>query len=319
MSLFSVDGQKDTGREASAAIKTVIDSFRRKYAVPSDLVLPPDTIRALSMVAHLKKTKPENLAMRPIKSNVPSNEEIANWRESFSKIYRNENEGHEVADLLLKHLQRIDQDTFERTLMKIFLQLEKKLKRFSKDEYAVINYGVKNKSNDWVLRLAGDYVSKNESLVLQADRVNYFLDKEKPKKKVGIIFDDASYSGYQIEGIMQCAVKDSKIQHFLIAVPFITNHAIVAIRNKAEQLGITVELLYEQIMPTLEEAIGDEKFNKLKRIAPEFRINEGQTLTYFAHKVPDERSICPYLANTRYVYVNFPDLIKKGGIDYKAE
>ena len=285
--------------------RRVIALFREQHGVLESQELPQDTLLVLKKLAKLRPDI-EQIALRPIELNEPSHEETQLWREQFSKIFRNTDEGLQAADTILEKTERIPQDFFEAQLMKSFLAMEADLQDVTPEECAVIWYGSGVKSNNWVQDIARDY--KPDSKVFQLDTINYYdlmygsrKDETPVQKKVGVIFDDASYSGFQIKGIITSGITNSGMEKFIIAVPFLTEKAVQEIEAVGTEYGVEIIFRSQQKMLSVKEKIGDEAFKVLQVLSSDRQVHEGQTLTYFAHKVPDERSFLPFLSHTRTV------------------
>lgn len=57
-----------------------------------------------------------------------------------------------------------------------------------------------------------------------------------------------------------------------------------------------------EIIPTVQEILGEGDFHWLRNMTERSSgCTDEQTLTYFAHKRPDERSFSPHIGNTRHI------------------
>ena len=285
------------GREKAEVVEVgkKVVKFKEKFNLPADLILPPDTVAALEMVRR------EDVVIRPVVTEVPTEEDISRWRAEFLKCFKDKDRADRVCDALLKNLRRIDERTFENALIHSFVSATSEISRDEWDRGAYIYYsGGRPRSNVWVLDILRDRLPEDSRIEIPL--VDSYTYKGRDNYDVGFVVDDASYSGSQICDHMKNGVKMFGMKKFNIIVPFITNKAISEIEEEANRLEVEVKFYTDEIIPTVKEVLGDDDFRWLRDITEKSsRCTDEQGLTYFAHKRPDEKSFSPHIGNTRHI------------------
>lgn len=309
--MFDFDGIKPD--EFEATDRTVV-AFRQKYRVSNGHRLPEDTM------AVLKKVDSTDPAMRPLVTEVLSDAQVEKWRTEFVGMFGDKNTANRVADKLLGNLRRIDQNEFEEKLMASFRQASEHIKNEDLSKAGFVYYsGGKRRSNEWVREIGRDYVHNDK--VLDLPLLDYYDKGQRKQCDVGIIMDDASYSGQQVTDHIKRGHELYGMKKFYVIVPFMTEKAMLDTQKLASDLGIEVQMFVQEKMPSTKEVLGEADFKWLRSASPYHRFNEEQTLTYFSHKIPDYRSFCPYIGNTRHVEVDsrLDSLIVQRPAVYHAE
>ena len=276
--------------------RSKIDLFKKRRGLPMEHQLPQDTERVLMRVV---SNEP---AARPVVEEIPSNNQIEAWKNQFMKLFGNKEVAGRIVDKLLESLRRISEEEFEEKLLMSYKQAMELLTTEDLTSASFIFYsGGKRRSSEWVREIARDYFP--EDTVLELPLLDYYDKNLVGRCNVGIIMDDASYSGQQVTDHIQLGHERFGMKRFYVIVPFMTNTAKVAVENLKKELGVEVEMFVQETMLTMDEILGESDFNWLKNASPLYRLTNEQTTMYFAHKVPDYKSFCPYIGNTRHVQV----------------
>lgn len=161
------------------------------------------------------------------------------------------------------------------------------------------------KSNFWITLLHYHFLHKElgKKLDIYIDieefsNINLELYKQKDKKILLIICDDASYSGEQIRIIFRELLLKEKIDkdnYFLFSIPYISNFSLFTIKEmfkdmefKNEQLNLSDET--EKFYGFREELEKKVENKKLLEYAKN-KINIERHTIFFNHKLPDRVSI----------------------------
>ncbi len=276
--------------------KNKIDLFKKRHGLPTEQQLPQDTERVLM------KTVSNEPAVRPVVEEILTNNQIEQWRNQCIKLFGNKEVAGRIVDKLLENLRRISEEEFEEKLLMSYTKAMELLTNEDLTSTSFIFYsGGKRRSSEWVREIVRDYFP--EDIVLELPLLDYYDKNLVRQCDVGIIMDDASYSGQQVTDHIRLGHERFGMKRFYVIVPFMTNTAKIAVENLKNELGVEVEMFVQETMPTLDEILGESDFNWLKNASPLYRLTNEQTTTYFAHKVPDYKSFCPYIGNTRHVQV----------------
>ncbi len=271
-----------------------IELFKHKFGLPTTHQLPQDTEGVLMKVVS------NDPAVRPVVEEIPSNTQIEEWRAQFMNIFENKEAAGRIADKLLGSLRRISEAEFELKLLMSYRQAMELIGKEDLTKASFVYYsGGGKRSSEWVRGIAKDYFPQDEALELPL--LDYY-DKDLVRPcDIGIIMDDASYSGAQVVEHIKQGHQRFGMKKFYVIVPFMTNKAKADVESLKTELGIEIETFVQDTMPTLDETLGEIDFKWLRNVSPAYRLTNEQTTTYFAHKVPDYRSFCPYIGNTRHV------------------
>jgi len=270
--------------------------FKKRLGLSPDHRLPEDTVKVL------RRIRSDNPAIRPVVEEIPTEIQINKWKSDFVQLFINKETATRVADTLVNSIQRIDESQFEQSLMASYALAARKIRKEDLSKTNFIYYsGRRRRSNEWVREIAKDYLP--DDTILDLPLLDYSDENVKKSCNTGIIMDDASYSGVQITDHMRVGHERFGMKRFYVIVPFMTERAITKIVATARQLGVKIEMFVQKKMPTSKEILGANDYQWLVNQSPSSRCTDEQTTTYFAHKIPDYRSFCPYLGNTRYVQV----------------
>ncbi|MBN1168644.1 hypothetical protein JXA63_02020 [Candidatus Woesebacteria bacterium] len=225
------------------------------------------------------------------------------WKGQFVNLFRDKEQAKAVAEKLLAGLNKISQDQFESELLGVYeLARKERLVTLDPKKTRYIYYsGGKHRSAEWVKGLCREYFP--DDTILTIPTVDYFDKQLVGEYETGIIIEDASYSGTQVSDHVHFGAERFGMRRFIVVIPFMTNESVSKINQEAIKNDVDVEIFMGRTIKTMREVIGDDDYVWLKERSPTHRIENGQTLTYFDHKVPDYRSFCPYIGNTRHVQV----------------
>lgn len=316
---------KSSAIEQGISSLGLLEIFKKKYGLGVKDQLPNDTIQALKNVEE-KNRHITNPTIRPLVDNTPTAEAVAKWRKQFLDITDVKRDQWEaLAGLLVQNLTRVSQDAFEAELVKAYSSASLALSGVGENTRFIFYSGGRNRSNEWAKSIAREHLPGDP--VLRLPSIDYHgidYDDEIPKGQfeVGIILDDASYSAQQVIGHFKFGHKNFGMNKFIIILPYMTNYAREGIIQFAKQEGLGVDIFNPNIIPTADEVLDPDMYKTLKIYAPvSSPLNQGLGLTYFAHKVPDERSFLPFLGYTRAVQLNsrLDPLVPKAPAVYHAE
>lgn len=282
-------------------INNPVALFKSRFGLPSNYELPLGTIKALQGLPTSKEL--DDIAIRSIVDTSPSVDAIASWKTQFVQLFGDEARASQLSEKLLGGLEKIEQDQFEQNLGLVFSEaLNGELSSFDLDRTRFVYYsGGKQRSAEWVKKVCLEHFP--QSPLLKIPSLDYYDKQLSGNYEFGVILDDASYSGTQLSDHLKYGHERFGMKQFVVIAPYMTDHALSQIKSKADECKVDSLILRIQKIKTMKEVIGNDDYEWLKKASPTYRIEEGQTLTYFAHKVPDYRSFCPYIGNTRHVEV----------------
>lgn len=270
--------------------------FKEKFKLAPGYLLPRDTIKALGLISS------DNPAVRPVIDESPSLPQIEKWKTQFIGLFPDKTTATRVANALLGNLVRIDEFHFEQKLLSTFNDSLNVLHKANVQDMAFVYYsGGKERSTPWVIDILKDHLPNEQ--ILELPLLDHSNKSSSTQSEVGIIVDDAGYSATQIRDHIFWGKKNFGMKRFYVIVPFITEIAIDRINRVADAQEVKVDLFSGEKMMTLEKILGEDDFNWLNNDTPFHRLTKEQTTTYFAHKVPDYRSFCPYIGDTKDVQV----------------
>lgn len=162
----------------------------------------------------------------------------------------------------------------------------------AEDSFDFLKWGISNKSNSWVLRLAIEKGMKFPLHIVDPNGLRACLSANPDVRDIAVI-DDASYSGLQLRGLIRDVIGSipyGRTVEVHPMIPYLTDNAV------GEMSGIPVNqrtaYRYERI-ETIEDIFVRRNQNEL--LAVYWRCKMGvpssQTLTYFQHKMPDYHSV----------------------------
>jgi hypothetical protein len=158
------------------------------------------------------------------------------------------------------------------------------------------------KSNQWVAELAAKYHGFfGTYLPLGLDYAKDFTAsmEKMPKKDFPtniVLFDDASFSGKQMNGHVSNVAGSMKAKRvggsIFVVVPYMTSVAqakLGATRADSLTSRITINVYHYQEIRTVQEAMKPADFRKLRDVFPDRlqEVDTGVATTYFQHKAPN--------------------------------
>lgn len=297
----------------------LVVTFKKKFGLSQNYSLPDDTVRALRS-AEVINDQIDDPTIRPLVDNTPTPEAIELWRNQFLSLFSfNFEEWGEVADVLLTSLKRIPQDVFEAQLVAAYQAAIPHIETFGDSTRFLMYSGGRNRSNTWVKAIAQEHLPDDPYLKLPT--IDYFDEAQAGKYQTGIIFDDASYSANQVTGHLDSGSSRLGMEKFIVIYPYMTKYAVDELTRHAGAKGLTVDIFNLNSIPTVDQLLDPEIYDKLQLQGTRRGITKGQGLTYFAHKVPDERSFLPFIGYPRAAEVSnqLNALVPKSAAVYHTE
>lgn len=297
---------------------TALEAFRAKYVLPRDFVIPADTESVLRSLGNTPEP-----TIRPLHENSVNNEDKQRWRSQFIKLFYTDtrNKGEIIADNILANIERVDQKTFEESLINSFRASQRVLTPQVLEKSSIVYFsGGGERSTVWARNLLKDHFPQDP--ITKVGFLDYYRkDIQNEDTEVGIILDDATYSGKQVKDHIRRGKERFGLKRFVTIVPFVTQDAIDIINATAQNEGVKIDIFYDRKMKTAREILGEADYDYVRKMSNPGVLNAGQTLTYFAHKVPDFRSLFPYIGNTRHAEEDsrINPLIKETPAVYKKE
>lgn len=245
----------------------------------------------------------------------------------------NPENGKELLNKALDHLQHISMDQLDEQLKICVEILNEELNRSGK--YAVGL--VVGKSFQWIASLAlkhlqflpEDWFSFPVNLGITS-----FLETQKPLEEVvpevAVIFDDCSYSGNQILGVLKAL--DGKKKKLILVIPFMTQGSVDRVEEfkKNAQSKIILITSPQKIISLSDVFNPDEltSFNKITIDHPEWdkgslfslegQYLPGQTLCYTDWRLPDNTSYLTTLGDGLMKFLGDDTWKSVGSFNYSA-
>ena len=191
-----------------------------------------------------------------------------------------------VASLFRKYTRYVSHTEFVGKIGSICAGVRDKSKGFD-NVVLMMNSDVK-KSNFWVAFLTYHFLNDIITDIV-ADTLSNFIPENPTNKVLGIICDDASYTGSQISVMM--GKIPTTVEVFFV-IPYISTIAKKKIKKKApKNISFSTEI---EEFKSFEENLNKENINGLnyRQIKNKYRdIPFGKMTIYFSHKLPDMVSV----------------------------
>lgn len=202
----------------------------------------------------------------------------------------------DAARALVQETRHISQEEFETALKQAALKFNGEM---GAEDYVI--FVQPRKSNKWVAEMVlpdMDYLPEQVYDLTPFNHLENSLDGIANIRRL-VFFDDAIYSGSQMNGYILGSIYDAKKvgadpANFTvdIIVPFTTefgrDHILNTIKNVYPEMKVTLHTT--EVMPSATETLSKHGPEVVDYVGKLYQGTDSKTLTYFDHKIPDHVS-----------------------------